>query len=229
MGYITNNNKIEKTIAFANYSDDEIIKIEVINNEEIEFDFQNANAPDIDIPKDDYYYMFISESVESVEYFVPEDFIPEDDENNYFVQENYLTQEEIAAFNQKILIVADYGDGVIEYHSKPLELFDSSSEKWSTFVHKFNFKKDYFISDNKEINKGQREMTFTVYTKIGSQKKYNISYTVLDPSEVVNDAYKKVKFRLLSANLDNNGKISLMLDNIAGKKSKIILAEIKKS
>lgn len=227
MGYITNDNKIEKTIAFANYSDDKIIEIEVINNEEIEFDFQSINDPDIDIAKDEYYYMFISESEEKyfvLEDFVPEDFVPEDDKDNHFVQENYLTQAEIASFNQKILIVADYGDGVIEYHSKPLELFDSASEKWSTFVHKFNFKKDYFIGDNKE-----REMIFTIYTKIGSQKTYNISYTVLDPSEIANDAYKKVKFRLLSANLDNNGKISFMLDNIAGTKSKIILAEIKKS
>lgn len=230
MGYIINiGDKIEKKISFDDYPN----KITVINNEEIEFDFQDIDDSNSDIFKDDY-YRFISESeesesAESVEYFVPEDFIPEDDENNYFVQENFLTQEEIAAFNQKILIVADYGDGVIEYHSKPLELFDSPSEKWSTFVHKFNFKKDYFISDNKEINKGQREMTFTIYTKMGSQVTHNISYTIIDPSEITNDdTYKKVKFRLLSANLDNNGKISLMLDNIAGKKSKIVLAEIKK-
>lgn len=214
MGYIIKDgSEIKKTIAFENYSDE----IKVINNEEIEFDFQGIDASDSSITKDDYYW-FISESEESDEYFVLEN-----DANTHFVQENYLTKEELISFSQKILIVADYGDGIIEYHSKQLELFDSASEKWSTFVHKFNFKKDYFIGDNKE-----REMTFTIYTKIGSQKTYNISYTVLDPSEITNDAYKKVKFRLLSANLDNNGKISFMLDNIAGKKSKIILAEIKK-
>lgn len=211
MGYIIKDgSEIKKIIAFKNYSDE----IKVINNEEIEFDFQGIDTSDSSIT-----YWFISESGESDEYFVLEN-----DTNMHFVQENYLTEEELISFSQKILIVADYGDGIIEYHSKPLELFDSASEKWSTFVHKFNFKKDYFIGDNKE-----REMIFTIYTKIGSQKTYNISYTVLDPSEIANDAYKKVKFRLLSANLDNNGKISFMLDNIAGTKSKIILAEIKKS
>lgn len=219
MGYIINiGDKIEKKISFDDYPNE----ITVINNEEIEFDFQDIDDSNSDIFKDDY-YRFISESVENFEYFVPEN-----DENAYFVQENYLTKEQLASFSQKILVVADYGDGIIEYHSKPLELFDDLSEEWSTFAHKFNFKKDYFINNNEGRKK--RKMTFTIYTKIGSQVTYNISYTIIDPSEITNDdAYKKVKFRLLSANLDNNGKISLMLDNIAGKKSKIVLAEIKKS
>lgn len=218
MGYIIkDSNEIKKIIAFNEYPDE----ITVINNEEIEFDFQIIKDFNKDIFKEDY-YSFISESGESDGYF-----LLENDVNNHFVQENHLTIEQLTSFSQKILVVADYGDGIIEYHSKPLELFDDLSEKWSTFAHKFNFKKDYFISNNE--SRKERKMTFTVYTKIGSHKEYNISYTVIDPSEITNDdAYKKVKFRLLSANLDNNGKISLMLDNIAGEKSKIVLAEIKK-
>ena len=218
MGYILNiGDEIEKKISFDNYPS-EII---VINNEEIEFDFQVIKDFNKDIFKEGY-YSFISESEESDGYF-----LLENDENDHFVQENHLTEDQLTSFSQKILIVADYGDGIIEYHSKPLELFDDSSEEWSIFAHKFNFKKDYFISNNEE--REERKMTFTIYTKIGSHKEYNISYTVIDPSENTNvNTYKKVKFRLLSANLDNNGKISLMLDNIAGKKSKIVLAEIKK-
>lgn len=193
---------------FVNYNETNPYKI--INNKEIKFqcnvDGDNTENSGQDLDK--FFDIILEKNSETI--------IPEDgDLTHRFVLETYIDKDTFKELNQRILIIADYGDGIKEYHTKPLRLFDDKNNGWDSFTHKFNFKKEAF--ENDEL----KWMNFTIYSKLGTEpiiKK--LYYKVIDSSNV--------KLRLLNANLDNNGKISFMFDNIADKKSKIILAEVKK-
>lgn len=197
---------------FGDYTEENPYNL--INNKEIRFNcsINGENSEQDDSISDnnfDNYFDIILENDDII--------ILEDDNliNEQFVLETYIDKDTFIKLNQSILIIANYGDGVEEYHTKPLALFDNKNSKWDSFTHKFNFKKDDFE------NNTNRKMIFTIYSRLGTAPiSKELHYKIIDNS--------RVKLRLLNANLDNNGKISFMFDNIADGKSKIILAEIKK-
>lgn len=182
----------------------------IINNKEIRFqcnvDGDNTENSGQDLDK--FFDIILEKNSETI-------ILEDGDLTHRFVLETYIDKDTFKELNQRILIIADYGDGIKEYHTKPLGLFDDKNSGWDSFIHKFNFKKEAF--ENDEL----KWMNFTIYSKLGTEPiNKKLYYKIIDNSNI--------KLRLLNANLDNNGKISFMFDNIADKKSKIILAEVKK-
>ncbi len=214
-------------------------EIIIINNESISFNFNSLTQLIGD-------YTIINEEK------INEDddmlFISENDDSEEFVLESYMSKD-LTDDNddniKKILIVAKFGNLDTKFYSRPITLIKSKDESaWDIFTYSFNLNKEQLsafelsVSDNEPY---YDYIKFNIYNKKGDTISYQIKYRVIDRSEIssyeiITDDYNevieeknKVKFRLLSANLDNNGKISFMFDNIANKKSQIVLAEIKKS
>lgn len=213
-------------------------KIIIINNESITFNFNSL----VQLIGD---YTIINEEK------ISEDddmlFINEEGPDE-FVLESYMSKD-LTDNNddniKKILIVAKFGNLDTKFYSRPITLIKSKDEsEWDIFTYSFNLNKEQLsvfelsISDDEPY---YDYIKFNIYNKKGDTISYQIKYRIIDRSEIssyeiITDDYNevikeknKVKFRLLSANLDNNGKISFMFDNIASKKSQIVLAEIKKS
>lgn len=221
--------KIRKDGLIAqNESAEEPIKdtvISIINNSEIKFDIS-----EIKYTIDDFLIVLEDGS----------DFCGEDEEiskeNGFYLErrpdgldsDGNLTQENTHKF-RKVLIVAEYGDNSEnDFRTEPifLEIINQNSTEipenlnikfnsWDSWAHKFIFNKEHFDNFN-EI----RELKITLYNRFGHFSPFIINYKIEDDA-------KDIKFKVLSANIDNRGKISYMLDNIANKKSQIVLAGTK--
>lgn len=212
-------------------------EIIIINNESISFNFNSLTQLIGDytiineekISDDDMLFIGENDSDEFVlESYMPKDLTDNDDDNI-----------------KKILIVAKFGNLDTKFYSRPITLIKSKDEsEWDIFTYSFNLNKEQLSAFELSVSDDEPHydyIKFNIYNKKGDTISYQIKYRVIDRSEIssyeiITDDYNevieeknKVKFRLLSANLDNNGKISFMFDNIANKKSQIVLAEIKKS
>lgn len=103
-------------------------------------------------------------------------------------------------------ITADFGDGCYEVIVKPIK---SENKNWMKFSHRFAFKED--------IKEGDIEIN--VYNLYGE------SATLIIPFQVKQQSLKEqnIEFRLVSANLCNDKKISYVFNNI--NKNQLILAK----
>lgn len=204
--------------------------ITIINNSEIKFD-----ASEIFYVVDDFVIVleneieFLQEDKDEASEKYKGFFLehrPEIGSNNTINYENSIKY-------RKILIVNEYEDNSEkEFKSEPIfleiirynengepeeapDIFKNKFIGWDKWSHKFCFKKDYF--DENEVTK---ELKITLYNRFGHNSPFILNYKVEDDN-------RDIKFKLLSANIDNRGKISYMLDNIANEKSQIVLAAAK--
>lgn len=103
-------------------------------------------------------------------------------------------------------IVIEYGDGIREVINKPIQ---NNEENWKKFTHYFAFKDD--------IEQGNIEIR--VYNLYGEVRTILIKFKLKQLTLQEHD----IEFRLISANLCNDKKISYVFNNI--NKNQLILAK----
>lgn len=103
-------------------------------------------------------------------------------------------------------IVADFGDGTTLVLNKPM---NSEDDSWMRFSHRFIF--------GENVQSGK--VVINVYNIYGESGKKELNFTV----KLQTLAEQNIEFRLVSANLCNDKKISYVFNNID--KNQLILAK----